>query len=80
MLTYLRKPVKYARSSDQETLSIGKIQIGMMAKTLGSEVRMCTDWIESQATPLSAISVICQGISFLIYKISVATVEEGRLV
>lgn len=80
MLTYLRKPVKYASSSDQERLSIGKIQIGVMAKNLGSEVRMWTGWIESQATPLSAISVICQGLSFLIYKISMAAVEKGRLV
>lgn len=42
-LTYLRKPVKYTRSSsDQEMLNIGKIQIGMMAKTLGSGARMWT--------------------------------------
>lgn len=36
-------------------LSIGKIQIGMMAKTLGSGARMWTGWIESQEIPLSAL-------------------------
>lgn len=56
MLTYLRKQVKYARSSpDQETLIIGEIQMGMMATTLGSEVRCGLAGLQARKTPLSAV-------------------------